>query len=137
MTWRFKSSHRHLTIDLHSDTIVIVQTQFKQNIMACENKLHLDINGIIRSVAVIVVGLPVALSVSGATNAITRAADQAAEKDAATVVVEELRAEATRSCVNWLVSKVDSKLEREAKNEIDDAFGGEVSYKEACKYILQ
>lgn len=105
--------------------------------MSCENKLHLDVNGIVRSVAVIAVGLPVALSVSGSLNAITNAANQAAEKDAATLVVEELRGEATRSCVNWLVSKVDSKLERQAKNEIDDTFGGEVSYKEACKYILQ
>ncbi|MGB0239180.1 MAG: hypothetical protein ACPF9O_10425 [Cycloclasticus sp.] len=105
--------------------------------MSCDNKLHLDVNGIIRSVAVIAVGLPLALSVSGSLNAITRAADAAAEKDQVTLAKEELRTDATRACINWLVSKVDSKLEREAKNEIDDAFGGEVSYKEACKYILQ
>ena len=109
------------------------------NIMA----LNIDINNIVRSVAVVVVGLPVALSVSSVNGSLSRSADsltRLAEESAAVTPAEaaldNLKAEATVPCIKWLVSKVDSKLERDAKNDLDDALGGEVNYKEVCKFVL-
>ena len=105
--------------------------------------LNIDINNIVRSVAVVVVGLPVALSVSSVNGSLSRSADsltRLAEESAAVTPAEaaldNLKTEATIPCIKWLVSKVDSKLEREAKNDLDEALGGEVNYKEVCKFVL-
>ena len=43
---------------------------------------------------------------------------------------------AAEACVKYLVSKNDSKLEREAKTELDEVFGGEVNYKEVCNWTF-
>ena len=112
---------------------------FYFNIMA----FNIDINNIVRSVAVVAVGLPVALSIGSLNGALSRGADSLtslAEESAAVTpadaALETLKGEATIPCVKWLVSKVDSKLERNAKNDLDEVFGGEVEYKEVCKFVL-
>ena len=105
--------------------------------------LNIDINNIVRSVAVVVVGLPVALSVGSLNNSLSRSADslvslaeRSAAQTPAKLALENVKGKATAPCITWLVSKVDSKLERKAKNDLDEVFGGEVNYKETCKLIL-
>ena len=44
---------------------------------------------------------------------------------------ESLKADLTRPCLGYVLSKNDSKLEREAKNDIDDVLGGQANYGEA------
>ena len=108
--------------------------------MTCDNPNHthfnIDINSIIRSVAVVAVGLPVALSFGNLTNTTASVAALALEKTAANEAIDGLRGELTKPCIDFYVSKVDSKLERTAKNTIDDVMGGEVDHKGLCDYIV-
>ena len=108
--------------------------------MTCDNPNHthfnLDINSIIRSLAVVAVGLPVALSFGNLTNTTASVAALALEKTAANEPIDGLRGELTKPCIDFYVSKVDSKLERTAKNTIDDVMGGEVNHKGLCDYIV-
>ena len=98
--------------------------------------MNYDINSLVRSLAVVVVGLPVALSFGNLTNTTASVAGLALEKTAANEVIDSLRGELVKPCLDYYVSKVDSKLEREAKNTIDDVMGGEVNHKGICDYIL-
>ena len=98
--------------------------------------MNYDINSLVRSLAVVVVGLPVALSFGNLTNTTASVAGLALEKTAANEVIDGLRGELVKPCLDYYVSKVDSKLEREAKNTIDDVMGGEVNHKGICDYIL-
>ena len=98
--------------------------------------MNYDINSLVRSLAVVVVGLPVALSFGNLTNTTASVAALALEKTAANEVIAGLRGDLVKPCIDYYVSKVDSKLEREAKNTIDDVMGGEVNHKGICDYIL-
>ena len=105
--------------------------------MTCNNPTHkLNIENLVRSAAIIVVGLPFALSISNLTNTTAEVAKLALEKSPAQEVIDGLRAELTKPCLDYYLSKVDSKLEREAKNTIDDVMGGEVNHKGICDYIV-
>ena len=95
----------------------------------------LNIENLVRSGVVLVVGLPLALSVGGLTGAVTETIRNSAT-DPTAEVANDLKAELTGPCVSWGFSKNDSKLEREAKNEIDDIMGGEVSYQDLCNWVL-
>ena len=105
--------------------------------------MSLDLNqvvpSVVRSVAVAVVALPLALSVSGTLNAtgsyLRAQADVASSENVSTVTKNEVRAELTGACLNYLLSKNDSKAERSAKDEIDEYFGGEMNYTEVCKWV--
>ena len=96
---------------------------------------------VVRSVAIAVVGLPVALGVSGTLGSVTEGirASTAESVSAApiTEVQNDVRAELTKSCLSYLLSKNDSKLEREAKDEIDSYFGGDVNHREVCKWVVR
>ena len=96
---------------------------------------------VVRSVAIAVVGLPVALGVSGTLGSVTEGirASTAESVSAApiTEVQNDVRAELTKSCLSYLLSKNDSKLEREAKDEIDGYFGGDVNHSEVCKWVIR
>ena len=109
--------------------------------MTCDNPNHnhvrFNINSIIRSVAVVVVGLPIALSFGNLTNTTASVAALALEKSPGNEKLEALHAELIKPCLDYYVSKVDSKLEREAKNTIDDVMGGEVNHKGLCDYITR
>ena len=98
--------------------------------------MNYDINSLVRSVAVVAVGLPIALSFGNLTNTTASVAALALETTAANEVIDGLRGELVKPCLDYYVSKVDSKLEREAKNTIDDVMGGEVNHKGICDYIL-
>ena len=107
--------------------------------------MSLDLNqvvpSVVRSVAVAVVALPLALSVSGTLNAgssfLRASAEVASSENTATVTKNDVRAKLTEPCLNYLLSKSDSKAERAAKDEIDSYFGNEMNYVEVCKWVYR
>ena len=100
------------------------------------SELNVNVSSLVRSGVVLVLGAPVVLALGNlfATNAeATRLANQPDARDEAISVYQ---GEAAEACVKFLVSKDDSKLEREAKTELDEIFGGEVNYPEVCKWVF-
>ena len=93
---------------------------------------HPDYKNYFRSGVALVVGLPLALSVSSLVNTTSDLARTSPAAGAA----QSLKDELTVPCIKYMVTKVDSKLEREAKNQIDDVLGGEVDYANVCKWVL-
>ena len=98
--------------------------------------MNFDINNIVRSVAVVAVGLPIALSVSGQLNATTALTRKALDVTPAEQAVATLKNDLTTVCLKYKLSKADTKLERQAKNDIDEVFDGEVLYNTTCNYVL-
>jgi len=84
----------------------------------------------------VVVGLPLTLSITNLTNTTAEVAKLALKDTVANETIDSLRGDLTKPCLDFYVSKVDSKLEREAKNTIDDVMGGEVNHKGLCDYIV-
>lgn len=105
--------------------------------MSCNNPLHFNIDSIVRSLAVVAVGLPLTLSVTNLTNTTAEIAELALKENPTEEVISGLRAELVKPCLDYYLSKNDSKLEREAKNTIDDVMGGEVNHKGLCDYIVR
>lgn len=99
--------------------------------------MDINLNNIIRTVAIAAVGLPLSLGASGLLSASTDALRSSIEKSGQSAEYESLRSNLTGPCLKYLFSKVDSKLERIAKNTIDESFGGEVDYKGVCNWIIQ
>ena len=100
--------------------------------------MNLNIENLVRSGVVLVVGLPVALGVTSALGTADRLTTLA-ETAAVNRVTEEsnnLKATLVEPCLRYVVSKADSKLERTAQNDIDDVLGGEVNHGEVCKWVL-
>ena len=102
--------------------------------------MNFDVNHLVRSAAIAAVGLPLALSTSGlisTTAEVTSAGSQRVLRESEVqrtyAKYGDLLAEA---CIGWAVSKVDSKLERESKNTIDEVFGGEVDYGKVCNAFV-
>lgn len=105
--------------------------------------MNFDTNNVVRSVVIGVVALTVTIPLgsllSSSARGVNIAGDTAAELAAptkASEVLDDIRNELTRSCVDYRISKVDSKLERTAKNTIDEYFDGEVSHKNVCDFVL-
>ena len=98
--------------------------------------MNLNIENLVRSGFVLVVGLPLTLSLNNLVSTTARLADAAAEKSKEEVVTEQIKASLVEPCVRWVVSKEDSKLERQAKNDIDDVLGGDVNHRETCNWVL-
>ena len=94
--------------------------------MSCSTE-GLNINNVVRSAVVLVLGLP--LSGAVLLNAMP-------QKNQSVLTQNRIKGDLTESCVKWAVSKADSKLEREAKDAIDDYLGGEVDYKGVCDWVL-
>ena len=97
--------------------------------------MNLNVENLVRSGVVLVVGLPLALSVGGLTGAVTETIKSSAT-DPTAQTANALKERLTRPCLNWGFSKGDSKLEREAKNQIDYIMGGEVDYQGLCNWAL-
>ena len=98
--------------------------------------MTLNIENLVRSGVVLAVGLPIALSLNNLVTTTATLAENAAESSKSDTVVTDLKGDLTEPCVKYLVSKVDSKLERESKSEIDDVLGGDVNHREICKWVL-
>ena len=96
---------------------------------------ELNVNNLVRSVVVLVLGAPVVLGVSTLFKTASENSIKEQEPSAAEVVIAEVKGELTRPCLNYAISKDDSKLERDAKNEIDEYFGGEVNYQTLCQWV--
>ena len=105
--------------------------------MTCETHTHFDWNNIVRTVAVAVVVAPLSFSLSGLMGTQNEINRQALETDPKAEEIETLKAAIHMPCIKYATSKIDTKGEREAKNEIDELLGVEVSsYAEACNFVL-
>jgi hypothetical protein len=102
--------------------------------------MNFDINHLVRSGAIALVGLPLALSTSGLINTTSKVAAAGSERALRETRVQQVYAkygdELAEACIGWAVSKVDTKLERESKNTIDEVFGGEVDYGKVCNAFV-
>ena len=88
----------------------------------------MNIENLVRSGVALVIGLP--LTVGVLLNAIPD------PKNQSQLTQNRIKGDLTEACVKYVVSKADSKLEREAKDSIDDILGGEVNYRETCNWVL-
>ena len=98
--------------------------------------MNFDINHLVRSAAIAAVGLPLAFSTSGLINTTSVAAQKATSETGVQEVYSKYGDELAEACIGWAVSKVDTKLERESKNTIDEVFGGEVDYGKVCNAFV-
>ena len=95
-----------------------------------------DINSLARTAVAGIVGLTITVPLAGEIVASGQASRAVPEPTKAEQVLDGIVNELTAACVDYRISKADSKLEREAKNTIDDYFGGEVGYRAVCDYVL-
>ena len=93
-----------------------------------------NVDNVVRSAVVLVVGLPLTLSVTNLANTTSQLA--ASGLTPATKVQNNVKEELAEPWLRYMLSKSDSKLERAAKNDIDTVFGGEVDYANTCKWAL-
>ena len=98
----------------------------------------MKLESIIRTVGVVLVTLPVSWAL---TSAITTSAHialvEAESTNAKDKVVNDLKGKLTLPCLKYVMSKDNSQLEKDAKKEIDEVLGGDVSYAETCRYVLK
>jgi hypothetical protein len=97
--------------------------------------MTLNVENLVRSGVVLAVGLPLTLTVGSLVNTTADLARNSTPS-ASEVVQQELKDTLTVPCLKYLVTETDSKLERTAKNEIDEIIGGEVSHGAVCKWVL-
>jgi len=105
--------------------------------------MNFDINNILRTAAVglgaVIIGLPLA-NLTNATSELVSVSSaglkEAAKQSKATEIRDGLVAKLTEPCLKYMLSPTESKLERSAMNEIEEAFGGDVNFRETCKWIL-
>ena len=98
--------------------------------------MNSDITNIIRSVAFLGCALPLTIALAGRVSVGTEVARQKLVVSPADQVVIDLKNNLTKLCIDYKLSKVDTKLERQAKNDIDEVFDGEVLYNVTCNYVL-
>ncbi len=89
--------------------------------------MDFNINTALRSAVLLVVGLPLSASVFVSVTTTDPATDRISSTKAPLVGV----------CLDYMTSKPDSKLERNAKNEIDEIMGAYgADYKGLCNWVL-
>ena len=91
--------------------------------------MDFNVNNLVRSAVVLVVGLPITVA-----SAVSLLPEQRQEMTASEAV--ELKASLELPCLKFALTKRDSKGEREAKDAIDEAFGDGASYGDVCKWAL-
>lgn len=98
---------------------------------------NIDINNIVRSVAIAAVGVPISLSLSGLFNTASTVAGRVEDPSVKETVLTEYEDKLVKACVRFAFSEADSKLEREAKTAIDEVIGGEVTnYGSVCSALV-
>jgi hypothetical protein len=90
--------------------------------------MDLNVNQLVRSAVVLVVGLP--LTVAVAVNAMPE------RKEFETTASEQLKEDLTLPCLKYAFTTADSKGERASKDAIDEAFGLDPNYTAICKWVL-
>jgi hypothetical protein len=98
--------------------------------------MNSDITNIVRSVAFLGCALPLTIALSGRVSVGTEVARQKLVVSPADQVIVDLKNDLTKVCIDYKLSKVDTKLERQAKNDLDEAFDGEVLYNKTCNFVL-
>ena len=98
--------------------------------------MNSDITNIIRSVVFLGCALPLTIALAGRVSVGTEVARQKLVVSPADQVTIDLKNDLTKVCIDYKLSKVDTKLERQAKNDIDEVFDGEVLYNVTCNYVL-
>ena len=90
--------------------------------------MDFNVNNLVRSGVILVVGLPITLGV---------ALSMLPEGESrATRIQNDTKGKLTETCLQYAFSGKDSKAERAAKDKIDDAFGGGADYAGVCKWVL-
>ena len=91
--------------------------------------MNIDLNNTIRSAVIALVGLPITVAV--AANVFV----DATPSDMRETI--RVKAALTEGCVDFMVSKTDSKLERQGQDKIDDVLGADgANYKDLCNWVL-
>ncbi len=90
----------------------------------------LNVASLVRSGVVLVLGAPLLMGVGTSLSRLT-------EPSPVDVVSRELKGELARPCIDYIFSKNDSKLERDAKTELDEVAGGAVDYSNVCNWVFQ
>ena len=93
-------------------------------------------NNAFRTIALIVIGLPVSIGITNQLFASSASTRTSVAKAPNIEIMQQNKDELTDACIKFRFTKVDSKLEREAKNEIDEYFDGEVLHAAVCNWIL-
>ena len=106
--------------------------------MTCtDNHVHLDVNNIVRTVLIAAVVAPLSFSLAGLLSTQNEVNRLALEEDPKAEEIADLKAELQLPCIRYATSKVDTKGEREAKNEIDEILGVDVGqHGQACNFVL-
>ena len=97
--------------------------------------MTLNIDSIVRSAAIIVVGLPISLGIT-ASLVPSEVSETTKIKTASSVVEEEMKLKLTKPCVKWMLSVDKSDLEKSVELEINEIVGGKVDPQETCKWVL-
>ena len=98
--------------------------------------MNSDITNIVRSVVFLGCALPLTISLASRVNVGTDVARKSLEVSPSDQVIIDLKNDLTKICIDYRLSKVDTKLERQAKNDIDEVFDGEVLYGVTCNFVL-
>ena len=100
------------------------------------SELNVNVSSLVRSGVVLLLGAPVVLATGGLLAEATRQAKADSQEDARQVVIDYYQGAAAEACVKFLVSKSDSKMERDAKTALDEVFEGDVNHAEVCKWVF-
>ena len=89
--------------------------------------MEFNLNTAIRSAVILVVGLPVTLGVASSIS----------KTDPVSDAISAAKAPLVAPCLEYMISKPDSKLERGAKDRVDAVMGSDgADYKGLCGYVL-
>ena len=98
--------------------------------------MQIDVNNIVRTVVGGAAILSITLPVGNLSRAVAESVDRANTDSKAALAYADVKDELTRTCIDYFFSKGDSKLERQAKNQLDEYFDGEVDYRAVCNYVV-
>ena len=87
--------------------------------------MDLNINQLVRSVVVLLVGAPISLAILAQAPERTRTSE-----------LDALKTELEVPCLRYMTTRGDSKGERAAKDAVDEVFGDDPAYGEVCKWAL-
>ena len=89
--------------------------------------MEINVNNLVRSAVILLVGLPVTLGVASSFT----------KTDPTTDSISSAKAPLVEPCLGYMSSKPDSKLERSAKDQIDAVMGNDgADYKGLCGWII-
>ena len=89
--------------------------------------MEFNLNNLVRSAVILVVGLPVTLGVASSIS----------KTDPVSDAISAAKAPLVAPCLEYMISKPDSKLERGAKDRVDAVMGSDgADYKGLCGYVL-